>query len=90
VASWIWARWRCSSCGTLLVFDSRFRCLVAILVMMWAGFIFLVVHHRALYWTLVVFLLGCALILQLDRISVAESSTEAKQKHDLNEVSKDA
>lgn len=42
------------------------------------------------YWTLVVFLLGSALILQLDRITVAESSTEAKKEHDLREVTKDA
>ena len=90
VASWIWARWHCSSCGTLLAFDFRFRCALAILALLWAGFIFFVVHPRGFYWTLVVFLLGSALILQLDHISVAESSPEAKEEHDLREVPKDA
>jgi len=64
--------------------------MVAILAVLWAGLIFFVVHPRAFYWTIVVFLLGSALILQLDRISVAESSTEAKEEHDLHEIPKDA
>jgi len=89
VASWIWAHWHCSSCRTLLAFDFRFRCMVAILALLWTGFIFFVVHPRAFYWTLVVFLLGSTLILQLDHISVAKSPTEAKEEHDLPEVTKE-
>ena len=90
VWSWIWARWQCPSCGTRLRFDSGFRWLVALLCILWAGFVFFAIHQHFHPRWYVIFFLGSALILQLDRISVAESSGKTERQHDLHKPTKDA
>jgi hypothetical protein len=86
----ITARWQCPSCGTPLRFDLSFRWLVAILTVLWGGFVFFAIHQHFHPRWYVIFFLGAALILRFDRISVAESSDKTERQHDLHKPPKDA
>jgi CXXC-20-CXXC protein len=88
--AWIFAKWQCPSCGTPLRFDFGFRWLIAILLILWTGFVFLAIRqHLRPLWA-VIFFLGAVVIGRLDRIAVARPSDRENKEQDLRQVRKDA
>ncbi len=84
--AWIWARWHCESCGTLLRFDFRRRLLVALfmglLIMAALGVATACMLFRISPWIWAVPLLAayiCGFILVVlhgDRVAVAAPGTK--------------
>jgi len=80
--AWIWARWHCRSCGTLLRFDFRRRLMlglfVGLLCVLMTGLLALCVMSRISPWiwvfpVLVTYIVGTIIIaVRGDRIIVAE------------------
>jgi hypothetical protein len=84
---WIWEHWPCPSCGTPLRFDISFRWLVAILCL---GSVFYAIpRHFHPRWYVILFL-GAAIMLQVNRVSVAKPSDKSERQHNLPEPPKDA
>jgi hypothetical protein len=93
--SWIWARWHCVSCGTLLRFDSRRRWKVALIVGLFnvliVGVEALCAFSRLSPWTWVIPLVVISavgtifIIVRYDRIIVAyerkDDSPDFKLRH---------
>ena len=85
--AWIWARWQCAACGTLLRFDLRRRLLlglfVGLLCAVMMGIAVLLILFRVTLWIwalplLAIFIAGMILIfVRGDRIIVAEHGKEA-------------
>jgi len=83
---WIWERWPCPSCGTPLRFDISFRWFVAILCI---AFVFYAIHRHFHPRWYVIFFLGAAILLQVNRIAVAKPSDKSERQHNLPEPPKD-
>jgi len=79
--AWIWARWKCESCGTELRFSSASRWLCALLSGGWFVFLdFFVLRHVAVWVWFIILCVGIFAIFRLDRIIVAKPA-EASGEH---------
>src|ERR1035441_8250484 len=79
--AWIWARWSCKSCGTLLRFDFRTRLMLGLFVGLWQliffGLAFLCIWFHFPIWSYFVwgipyFCLAIYFTCHFDRVIVAE------------------
>ena len=89
--AWVWARWPCESCGTLLRFHLASRLLCGVLLAGWLEFTNLFVLRHVDVWVwFVILVVGTFAILRLDRIAEAKPSQSASKKEDLLALPRDA
>jgi len=90
--AWLWARWNCRSCGTVLRFDFRRRLLLGLSMIMsqalFFGFEFLWIwFHFPVWayfiWGIPLLVVAVFFLLRIDRVIVAESR---KVQDSLSEV----